>query len=176
GPVIIPEGVEQKLFGDKRVNIYSVSPKYFETLGIPLLAGRDFTELDLCDLRQIVIINETTARQAFPGQNPIGRRLRLVNWGQGNNDLFEIVGVVKDVGYHILPEETASIYQPIDDFGDNYPYYRPIEYNSTYIFVRTHQDLTSTLLAMEKLIRSIDPEAEFTQRTMDDALYLSMLP
>src|SRR4029453_18428489 len=56
--------------------LHLTSTSYFKTLGIPVLRGRDFTEADKADSTPVMIINETMARQYFPGQNPIGRRIR----------------------------------------------------------------------------------------------------
>ena len=52
-----------------------VGPKYFSTMGIPLVAGRDFTDRDNESSPQVIAINETMARRFFAGANPIGRRL-----------------------------------------------------------------------------------------------------
>jgi len=71
-----------------------VTPGYFATMQIPLLAGRDFSEADTGDKDPVAIINETFARQIYPGDNPIGRRFIL---NLGNSKPHEIVGVVGDV-------------------------------------------------------------------------------
>ena len=66
-----------------------VMPGYFQTLGVPLLAGAEFTAADLS--RPVVIINETMARVYFPDENPVGRHV-----GFGSTSRYQIVGVVKD--------------------------------------------------------------------------------
>jgi predicted permease len=71
-----------------------VGPAYFSTMGIRLVAGRDFTERDNASSQRVVAINETMAQQFFPGANPIGRRLV---WGDLNITDFEIVAVARDV-------------------------------------------------------------------------------
>ena len=73
----------------------SVTPGYFETLRVPLVAGRTFRAIDTAGAPPVVIINETLARRFFPNENPVGRRLR-VDWGD-DPPLREIVGVVGDV-------------------------------------------------------------------------------
>ncbi len=70
-----------------------VTPRFFETMGIPLVAGRDFTELDNETAPRVVIINETMARFYFGDENPVGR---LVRWSADDPAPTEIVGVVKD--------------------------------------------------------------------------------
>ena len=58
-----------------QANRHLVSPRYFSTLGIPIRAGRDFDERDSARVPHVVIVNETFARQHFPGEDPIGRTL-----------------------------------------------------------------------------------------------------
>jgi hypothetical protein len=76
-----------------QANRHLVSPRYFATLGIPILAGRDFDERDNSRVPHVVIVNETFARRHFPGENPIGRTL-VTGMAQLPS---QIVGVVADV-------------------------------------------------------------------------------
>ena len=73
--------------------VVQVSPGYFETLSVPLVAGRDFTWTDDSHQRQVAIVSEGLARALFPGADPIGRRVRLS--GQPDR-LLEVIGVVAD--------------------------------------------------------------------------------
>jgi predicted permease len=81
----------------KPTNIFGgrsfVAPRFFETMGIPFVAGRDFTERDNETSPSVVIINETMARFYFDDQNPVGR---FVRWSANDAAPTEIVGVVKD--------------------------------------------------------------------------------
>jgi len=76
-----------------------VSPDYFRTMGIRQLEGRDFDEHDTADVPSVAVVNETMARQLWPGMDPIGRRLRLPDAGW-----VTVVGVVGDVR-HSGPSE-----------------------------------------------------------------------
>src|SRR5207344_1340945 len=76
-----------------QANRHLVSPRYFATLGIPILAGRDFDERDNPGVPHVVIVNETFARRHFPGENPLGRTL-VTGMAQLPS---QIVGVVADV-------------------------------------------------------------------------------
>jgi macrolide transport system ATP-binding/permease protein len=169
--ILITEGTEQRPFADKHTLSFYIAPKFFETVGIQLIAGRDFNEQDLRGSQKIVIINETIAQRAFPGQNPIGRRLRLIpDRNRDKSDPVVIVGVVKDAKYHSLMEEQVPyIYRPVEHY---------LGYHSNFmvLFVRTHHDPAATLPALAKLIRSLDPEAIFEQSTMDEALQSKILP
>jgi putative ABC transport system permease protein len=83
-----------------------VSPGYFDTLGIVLLRGRDFSEHDGAKSQPVVIINESLARQMFAGEDPIGKRLK--SW-RDENLLREVVGVVRDVRYQSRDEKPINL-------------------------------------------------------------------
>jgi predicted permease len=90
-----------------------VAPKYFETLGIPLIAGREFTFSDARKPR-VVIINEAMARHYFPSGNPLGKHVMIVRDARtggwfGDDSPYEIVGVVGDAKYIELREAPARI-------------------------------------------------------------------
>jgi predicted permease len=86
-----------------------VGPGYFQTVGITLIAGREFDERDTARSHRVAVINETIARHYFAGQNPIGRRL-------GSSELdTEIVGVVRDARTHSLHDAPVPmVYFPVD--------------------------------------------------------------
>jgi predicted permease len=89
----------------------TVGPHYFETMGIPLIAGREFTSQDGEGAPLAVIINETMARRFWPGaQSALGRRLRLMEKENELSTYYEVVGVVKDSKYRSLGEETRTYF------------------------------------------------------------------
>jgi predicted permease len=81
-----------------------VGPRYFETIGTPLVRGRVIDEHDTADSRPVVVINETFAKRYFPDANPIGRHFGKYDAGHARD--FEIVGVVKDARYR---EPSAAV-------------------------------------------------------------------
>jgi len=83
-----------------------ISPAYFSTVGIPLVAGRDFTERDTAQSPRVAIISESIARRYFTNQNPLGKRL-----GYDAPDM-EIVGVVRDARPTLHAEPIAMVYFP----------------------------------------------------------------
>jgi predicted permease len=89
-----------------QANRHLVSPGYFRTLGIALRAGRDFDERDSARVPHVAIVNETFARQHFPGEDPIGRTL-ITGMGQLPS---QIVGVVADVRGTSLNEPPEADY------------------------------------------------------------------
>ncbi|MGH9837162.1 MAG: ADOP family duplicated permease [Blastocatellia bacterium] len=124
-----------------------VAPKYFETMGIPLLAGRDFTEQDNQTAPRVVIINQSMARYYFGAQNPIGRH---VGFGGDVGTPTEIVGVVQDFK-HGTPREK--------DLGLTYFPYRqlngPIQIMC--LAVRTAGNPTGMIASLRQELRDIDP-------------------
>src|SRR5205085_3513058 len=75
----------------------SVSPSYFSTMRIPLLAGRTFAETDNDHAPRVVVLSESAARKFFPNENPIGKRLTLPpDRPQATTQVLEVVGLVGD--------------------------------------------------------------------------------
>src|SRR5262249_22086641 len=92
-----------------RLNL--VGPRYFETMGIPVLAGREFNSQDSEGAPLVVIVNETMARRFWQGtQSALGRRMRLPKKGSVLGPYYEVVGVAKDSKYHSMSEEPQSFF------------------------------------------------------------------
>lgn len=99
---------------------YWVSPHWFETMGIPLKRGRLFTAEDTPDSMRVALIGETTARQLWPDEDPLGKRIQL---GGRNADRpwYTIVGIVGDVRQYGLDREpTLQAYQPATQIPVSY--------------------------------------------------------
>ncbi len=91
----------------------NVSPTYFRTMNARLLAGRTFSDLDSVGTPPVIIVDETLARLAWPGQNPVGKQLQLQPTGTPNN-FAEVVGVVEHMRQHDLTRDVLhQIYYPI---------------------------------------------------------------
>jgi putative ABC transport system permease protein len=88
-------------------NMDVVTPDYFETFGLRVLRGRGFTEADRNGAEPVVVISETTARQYWPNQDAIGKRLFI---GGKLDKPFTVVGIVRDTRYRDLREARASVY------------------------------------------------------------------
>ena len=88
-----------------------VGAKYFQTMGVSVLRGRDFAATDDENATRVVIVNETFTRQYFAGQDPLGKRMRL---GGSRNPWSEIIGVARDSKYRTLDEFSRPfVYQPL---------------------------------------------------------------
>jgi putative ABC transport system permease protein len=123
----------------------TVSPGYFETLGIALLRGRDFRPQDDAQAPPVVIINQTMATTFWPHENPLGRRLRI----KGAKGDAEVIGVVADVKQHkIWQANEAMVYQPFSQaFAHSY-----------HLLVRTHGDPMDVVPAVRQQLSNLDPQ------------------
>jgi predicted permease len=133
-----------------QANRHLVSPRYFATLGIRIVAGRDFDERDNIRVPHVVIINETFARRHFPGENPIGRTL-VTGMAQLPS---QIVGVVADV-------RSASLNAPPDSDYFLPSLQRPEAF--TNLLVRTNLSPAAILPAVREAVRSVDPDLPLLQ-------------
>jgi putative ABC transport system permease protein len=88
----------------------AVTEDYFRTMGIPLIAGREFTAGDKPQTTPVVVINQTMARRFWPDGDPVGKQLRF---GEPNDPVYTIVGVVGDIKHlGLAGNESPAIYQP----------------------------------------------------------------
>ena len=136
---------------------YDVDPDYFRTLGIPLVRGRFPSATDLRGAAPVAVINETMARRAFAGDDPIGRRVRMVDRGP-----MEIVGVVGDVR-PFRPDEAPKpeIYWP----SAQEPRYAIL------LIARTAGPPSASFAAIRARLEALDPDLELgTIRTMDQLI------
>jgi putative ABC transport system permease protein len=141
----------------------AISSAYFETMGIPILRGRPFSEQDKREAPPVAIINETMARRFFADQDPIGKRVIVAY-----DEMIprEIVGVVADVKHTGLEKETGpEIYTP----------YTQLIWPSMGILVRTASDPMSLANAARGKIWEIDPDQPIENvKSMQQVLYDSV--
>jgi predicted permease len=93
-----PEGYVPRPHESLELRRADVSSKYFETLGIPILEGRDFTPDDNESAPRVVVVDQTAANRYWPGQDPLGRKLMI--WGHP----FTVVGLVKNSKHNLMNE------------------------------------------------------------------------
>ncbi len=144
--------------GDGVINtsMNSVTPEYFDVMGMHLLAGRglNFGDTEEEGKLEHVVVNEAFVRRFFNGQNPIGRQFDTGK--EFVKPKYEIIGVVNDTNYRSLREIPPPIFYE-DKFG-------PKAYPDTFVLhVRTHGDPRLTIQPMRDLLRSIDPTVPFYQ-------------
>ncbi len=151
------EGVpdpEERPIGEYQV----VTPDYFRTMGIPLVAGRGFTARDDAEAPEVFVVNETMAKLHWPGESPVGKRIGVYS----DEDYGEIVGVVGDVrhfGFDRAPR--PEIYAPYD--VDPWPFMA--------LVVRTETDPLGYAGVIRSQILAVDPEQPvYGVRSMDQVL------
>jgi len=129
-----------------QVNV--VSPDYFKTLRTPILRGRDFTERDDEKAPKVVIVSESFAKEFFPNENPIGKRIRPNgSVDPGDPPVREIVGVVQDI--HLISLRDApkpQIYMPHEQFA----------IQTVTMMVRTQNDPRLLTAALHTAVNEID--------------------
>jgi putative ABC transport system permease protein len=147
-------------------DIRSVDPGYFRVMGIPLRAGREFTDRDAAGAPQVMIINEFMVRQHWPDEDPVGKRVTMLDWGPPLTG--EIVGVVGDVKANALDVEARSmIYWPYPQF--------PQVFNN--FVIRTGGDPSNIVGAVKSQIWSVDPELPIARiATMEQLIADSIAP
>jgi predicted permease len=124
----------------------AADPGYFSALQIPLLSGRFFNNGDRIGHPKMIIINHQLAQQYFPGENPLGKRIRIPARGDADN---EIVGVVADTLYQVGQPGKATIYYPLlNGEGDA----------ALTLAVRTASDPLAFSVPVQKQIAELEPE------------------
>jgi len=174
--LLIQEGLETKANQAPLIVGSIVSPEYFHLLGMPLERGRIFSDQDLEDKPQVAVINQAAARTHWPGQDPVGKRVRLGLSGWSANDANNersakpawttIIGVVADARTESLADAPIpQIYRTI--------YQRPAK--DLAIFLRGQLDPSTISEQMRGQVQSVDAELPvFHAETLDDMLSTSL--
>jgi putative ABC transport system permease protein len=143
----------------------AATPDYFRTLRTPLFRGRTFDRGDRAEAQPVVVINRTLADTLFSGQDPVGRRVRLINPEQ-SDEWRTIVGVVGDVHYRGLASEPApTIYTP----------FAQTPFLWLYVMARTSGGPESLMGTIRSIVPTVDPTLVAANlRTMDAVLASSI--
>jgi putative ABC transport system permease protein len=163
------EGLPAPVEGNPSVDLYMATPGYFQTLGIALVAGRDFANENSTG-PQVAVVNEVFVRQLFKNENPLGRRV------SGGGATYEIIGVAKNIKSRFLGEEVRPVlFRSLAQSIANDPSFMGYS-----ILVRSAGDPASIAGAVRQEIRSLDPAlAIFNAQTMEehlrDAMFLPRL-
>lgn len=124
-----------------------IAPGYFQTLGIPLLAGRDFTEADTLDKAPVVIVSRHTAQTLWPGREAIGQQVR---WGKGaDNPFATVIGVVGNTKWSTAETEPGfELYYP----------YRQWPVPAMHVVVRTQTDPAQLAPLLRRTVHEVNPD------------------
>jgi len=133
---------------------------YFNAMGIPLLRGRNFTDLENNEARHVVLISEAMVRQHFPGEDPIGKRISVEMFDKPTPT--EIVGVVGDVRYDSLVDQPEpTVYFPHPE----------LTYAFMTLVIRTSGDPSPLAPAVQRELREIDRDQPMSDvRTMNQVM------
>jgi predicted permease len=139
----VPEGYEP-LPGETPSVLYNyVDPDYFAAMGIPILSGRGFTERDVQGSPPVIVVNQTFANNYWPGQDPVGKRVRTVDANH------EVVGIAKDGKYFSIGEDPKP-----------YMYLCSLQYyrGETVIHLRAEREPEALLAGIRNEVRALDPQ------------------
>jgi putative ABC transport system permease protein len=141
------------------ISFNSIDPAYFQTMRVPLLQGRTFTEADNETARPVALVNQTMARKLWPSEDPIGKRFSIKS---ATGPFIEVVGVAGDGQYmFVSPEHQPYFYVPL---AQNYSSFRSLQ-------VRSSVSPESLITGVQQEIRHLEPDLPLIDvRTMDQVV------
>jgi putative ABC transport system permease protein len=148
-----------------------VTPGYFDSLRIPFRTGRDFSWRDTPQGQRVVIINEAMARAYWPGQLPLGTRIKLGTFDNNSATWLTIIGIVGDIrDFDVLTAPRPTLYLPVSQAED-----------SSYILrdwmVHTSGDLLALATPLRAAMRQLDPDLPVSRiRTLEQLWGISIAP
>ncbi len=149
---------------DARTNPWAtfdpVAPSHFRTLGIPIRQGRAFTEADRADSERVAIVSESVARRYWPGQNPIGKHVRL----DEQSPSATVVGVAGETQYRELTKTWLTVYFPAEQSF----YFRP-----NFLAARSASTAASIVPAVRAALHDREPAVAIHNVTTMDAMLAS---
>jgi predicted permease len=147
-----------------RVYTHQVSPKYFETLAVPVVPGREFQAEDNREAERVVVISREMAEHFWPGQDPLGKRIKEGANPDSARPWYKVIGVASALRQRNMretPNDDPDIYfcllqRPVYDFG---------------LIARTDGDAEEMTAALGRVVQTIDPELPvYGQLTMQQQL------
>jgi putative ABC transport system permease protein len=154
---MLPEGQPDVPLSERPfIDIQAVSPQWFQTMRIPLRAGRGFGAADNADSQKVVIVNESFARRFWPGKNPLGKGVTIGRWPQP----AQVVGVSADVRNKGLAQEAeVQLYIP----------FAQLPWTNMNLLLRTAVSPESLTSAVRAQIYALDPDQPVTNvQTVDE--------
>jgi putative ABC transport system permease protein len=143
---------------DDNVHSASVTPEYFATMKIPLVAGRQIEKTDRFSNPHVAVVSEAMVRTYWPDENPIGRRIRI-NVGD-DPDWITVVGVVGDVKYRLNQNPYPQFYRP---YAQDSGWFQNI-------VIKTAMAPDALTPAVRELLRSMDPDVPTNIRRLEDRI------
>jgi putative ABC transport system permease protein len=147
---MLPEGQPEVPLSQRPfIDIEAVSPRWFQTLRVPVRGGREFTDADKASTPKVLIVNETFARRFWPKDNAVGKHVTVGRW----TEPAEVVGVAQDIRNKGLAQEPqAQVYIPFPQ----------LPWGNMNLLVRTEVALESMTAAVRGQISSVDADQPVT--------------
>ena len=147
------------------VEVTTVSPEFFKTLGVAIVEGRGFTDDDRPETPRVAVVNETLARRFWPGESAVGK---VFHTRGGDGPAFTIVGVSADHKVLTLSERPTPFLHVARS-------QRPSSYSA--IMARTRGDASALLRDMRRVLLALDPNVVFVEnQTMEAEVDATLLP
>jgi putative ABC transport system permease protein len=148
-----------------QVSLDAVGPDYFETMSVPIIAGRAISEAEVASKVPVAVVSDAMARRLWPGESAVGRTFRF---GGQASPTFEVVGVARDVKYYMIGDESRSIaFLPVSLS------YQP----DLALQVRTDAPLSEIGPRLEALARELEPGLPPSRaKSMRDDMWIAYLP
>ena len=157
-----PGGAEH----DAHVAMNIVGPGFFETVQIPLLAGREFGWQDQGKSPPVAVVNRAFARRFFAGENPVGKRFGAA--GPGSSSQIEIVGVIGDAKYGGLREQPQPMFY--------LPLFQNLQERPYQLHVRTAGDPAAAIAAIRREVQAMDQDISIDDvRTINEVIHTLLL-
>jgi macrolide transport system ATP-binding/permease protein len=139
--IVLPGGIKQS--GERPLLAFynMVAPNYFAALEIPVVRGRGFTEEEARAGASVIVVDETTARRVWPGQEPLGKLLQIGT----STALSQVIGVARNARIHVIESDLLFIYRPLSQLG------------TASLLVRTSLEASDLKLIARAEARAIDP-------------------
>jgi predicted permease len=155
--------------GDDALSFFNyVSPGFFPTLRMPLLAGRNFNATDTKTAPAVAIVNQTLARRFFPGLNPIGKTFRIDDVAGKPGPPIEVVGIVKDAKYAELREAIhPTAFFPVNQV--------PAHADSESFELRTGVQPSAMISAVQPAVAGVDKEIPLEFHTLAEQVNDAMV-
>lgn len=138
---------------DARSQLRAITPGFFDSLGVPVLAGRDFNDLDRKEKEPVAIISQSLAQKMFPGRDPLNRHVwwtdPVLKFIGIDSTPMRVVGVAADIDdQHVIQMPTLTIYTPMEQQG----------IFVARLFVHTHSDPYALVTPITQLIRGMSAD------------------
>ena len=155
---------EAQAAANPMLNYEAIRPNYFATLRLPILRGRGFQAADRDGAPLVVIVSQSTARLSWPGQDPIGKRLRWPGDEQANR-WRTVVGVVEDTRYRDFLSPRPTVYVPASQQAlDGAPW------GAGYLLIRTVGPFGRLVPALRQAAREVHPDLDLVNASAMEAV------